>query len=86
LGEENVEHCKKHGDICHKKPKVLAMAKFSNTCFVMMFIILKRLVKVHKSLKQMVNSNAWYEWNNFRTHEIHIYENFVIFHDFWKNA
>jgi hypothetical protein len=43
-------------------------------------------VKVHKSLKQMVDSNAWYEWNNYKTQEIHIFETSVIVHDFWKNA
>jgi hypothetical protein len=50
-----------------KKPKVLTMYKtleeldfleFSNTHFVMMFIVLKWLMKVHKSSKQMVVSNA----------------------------
>jgi hypothetical protein len=69
---------KPHGD--------LKLAKFSNTRFVMMFIVLEWLVKVHKSLKQMVDSNAWYEWNNSRTQEIHIFETFFFFHDFWKNA
>lgn len=64
----------------------LKLAQFSNTCFVMMFIVLERLVKVYKSLKQMVDSNAWYEWNNSRTQEIHIFETFVTFHDLWKNA
>ncbi len=64
----------------------LKLAQFSNTRFVMMFIVLERLVKVHKSLKQMVDSNAWYEWNNSRTQEIHIFETFIIFHDFWNNA
>ncbi len=34
----------------------------------------------------MVDSNAWYEWNNSRTPKIHIFETFIIFHDFWKNA
>jgi hypothetical protein len=50
-----------------KKPKELTMYrtleeldffKLSNTHFVMMFIVLKWLVKVHKSSKQMVVSNA----------------------------
>ncbi len=77
-----------------KKPKVLAMYRtleeldffeFSNTHIVTMFIVLKWLVKVHKSSKQMVVSNAWFKWNDFGTQKAHIFKNYVLFHDFWKN-
>jgi hypothetical protein len=50
-----------------------------------MFIVLKWLVKVHKSSKQMVVSNAWFKWNDFGTQKAHIFKNYVLFHDFWKN-
>ncbi len=46
--------------------------KLSNTHFVMMFIVLKWLVKVHKSSKQMVVSNAWSKWSDFGTQKAHI--------------
>jgi hypothetical protein len=78
-----------------KKPKVLAMYRtfeklnfleFSNSHFVMMFIVLKWLAKVHKSSKQMVVSNAWSKWNHFGTQKVHIFKNNVISHDFWKNT
>jgi hypothetical protein len=48
----------------------------------MMFIVLKWLVKVHKSSKQMLVSNVWSTWNDFGTQK----ENYVISHDFWKNV
>jgi hypothetical protein len=38
----------------------------------MMFIVLKWLVKVHKSSKQMVVSNAWSKWSDFGTQKAHI--------------
>jgi len=78
-----------------KKPKVLAMCKtleeldffeFSNTHFVMMFIVLKWLVKVHKSSKQIVVSNVWSKWNDFGTQKAHIFKNYDFSHDFWKNV
>jgi hypothetical protein len=78
-----------------KKPKVLTMYRtlgeldfleFSNTHFVMMFIFLKWLMKVHKSSKQMVVSNAWFKRNDFRIQKAHIFKNYVFSHDFWKNA
>jgi len=77
-----------------KKPKVLAMYRtlgeldfleFSNNHCVMMSTILKWLVKVHKSSKQIVVSNAWFK-RNFRTQKAHIFKNYVLFHDFWMNA
>jgi hypothetical protein len=52
----------------------------------MMFIILRWLVKVHKSSMQMVLSNVWSKWNDFGTQKGHIFKNYIISHDFWKNA
>jgi hypothetical protein len=78
-----------------KKPKLLAMYRtleelnfleFSNTHFVMMFIVLKWLVKVHKSSKQMVVFNVWSKWNDFGTQKPHIFKNYVFSHDFLKNV
>jgi len=64
----------------------LYFLEFSNTHFVMMFIVLKWLVKVHKTSKQMVVSNAWFKWNDFGTQKFHIFKNYVLSHDFWKNV
>ncbi len=78
-----------------KKPKVLAMYRtveeldfieFCNTHFVMMFIVLKWLVKVHKSSKQMVVLNVWSKWNDFGAQKSCIFKNYVLSHDFWKNV
>ncbi len=60
----------------------------------MMFIVLKWLVNVHKRFarntgltsKQMVVSNAWFKWNDFGTQKFHIFKNYVLSHDFWKNV
>jgi hypothetical protein len=64
----------------------LYFLEFSNTHFVMMFIVLKWLVKVDKTSKQMVVSNAWFKWNDFGTQKFHIFKNYVLSHDFWKNV
>jgi len=78
-----------------KKLKVLAMyriakdfglVKFSSIHFATMFLVLEQLVKVHKTLGQMVVSNAWFEWTNSRTQEARDFETYVFSHDFWKNA
>jgi hypothetical protein len=78
-----------------KKSKVLAMyrtikdlelVKFSSTRFAMMFLVLKWLVKVHRTLRQMVVSNAWSKSTNSRTQEARDFETYVFSHDFWKNA
>jgi len=52
----------------------------------MMFIVLKWLVKVYKTSKQMVVSNAWFKWNDFGTQKFHIFKNYVLSYDFWKNV
>jgi len=64
----------------------LDFLEFSNTHFVMMFIVLKWLVKVHKSSKQMEVSNVWSQRNDFGTQKAYIFKNYVPFHDFRKNA
>ncbi len=79
-----------------KEPKVLAMYRtvkdlelvmFSSIQFAMMFMVLEWLMKkVHRTLQQMVVSNAWYEWTNSGTQEARDFETYVISHDFWKNA
>jgi hypothetical protein len=48
----------------------LDFLEFSNTHFVMMFIVLKWLLKVHKSSKQMVVLNAWSKQNDFDTQKL----------------
>ncbi len=53
---------------------MLDFLEFSNTHFVMMFIVLKWLVKVHKTSKQMVASNVWSKWNDFGTQKAHIFK------------
>jgi hypothetical protein len=76
-----------------KKPKVLTMYKtleepnfleFLNIHFVMMFIVLKWLVKAHKSSKQMVVSNVWSKWNDIGTQKAHIFKNYVFSHIFGR--
>jgi len=85
----------RNGDSCHKTPKVLTMYwthgeldffEFFITQFVMMFIVLNWLVKVHKSSEQMVISNASCKRNDFGTQKAHIFKTYVLSHDFWKNA
>ncbi len=63
----------------------LEFIEFSNTHFVMMFIVLKWLVKVHKSSKQIVVLNVWSKWNDFGTQKL-ASSNYVFSHDFGKNA
>jgi hypothetical protein len=78
-----------------KNPQVLAMyrtikdlelVKFSSIWFAMMFLVLGWLVKVHRTLRQMVISNAWFKWTNLGTQEACDFETYVLSHDFWKNA
>jgi hypothetical protein len=78
-----------------KKPKVLAMyriakdlglVKFSSIHFATMFLVVERLVKVHRTLGQMVVSNAWFKWTDSRTQEVRDFEIYVFSHGFWKNA
>jgi hypothetical protein len=55
LGEEIVEHCKKHGDIYHKKPKVLVMYRAYGN-----------LKLVYFSNTQMVDHPLCYDVHSFR--------------------
>ncbi len=66
--------------------KDLGLVKFSSIHFATMFLVVERLVKVHRTLGQMVVSNAWFEWTNSGTQEAHDFETYVFSHDFWKNA
>ncbi len=66
--------------------KDLELVKFSSTCFAMMFLVLEQLVKVRRTLGQMVVSNAWSEWTNLGTQQARHFETYVFSHDFWKNA
>jgi hypothetical protein len=66
--------------------KDLGLVKFSPTYFAMMFLVLEWSVKVHRTLRQMVVSNAWFEWIDSRTQEARDFETYVLSHDFWKNA
>ncbi len=78
-----------------KKPKFLAMCrtvkdlelvKFSSIQFAMMFLVLEWLVKkVHRTLRQMVVSNAWFEWTDLGTQEARDVDTYVLSHDF-RNA
>jgi hypothetical protein len=43
-------------------------------------------VKVLRTLRQTVVSNAWFEWTDLRTQEVCDFETYVFSHDFWKNA
>ncbi len=43
-------------------------------------------MKVHRTLRKMVVSNAWSEWIDSGTQEARDFEFYVFFHDFWKNA
>jgi hypothetical protein len=43
-------------------------------------------MKVHRTLGQMVVSNAWFEWADSGTQEARDFETYVLSHDFWKNA
>jgi len=53
--------------VMYKIAKNLGLVKFSSIHFAMMFLVLERLVKVHRTLGQMVVSNAWFEWTNSGT-------------------
>lgn len=66
--------------------KDLELFKFSCCLFTMMFLVLEWLVKVHRTLGKMVMSNAWSEWTDSGTQEVHDFEFYVLCHDFWKNA
>jgi hypothetical protein len=70
----------------YRTVKDLKLVKFSSIWFAMMLLVLKRLVKVHKTLWQMVVPNAWFEWTDLATQEACDFETYVLLHDFWKNA